>query len=87
LSPTFLFDPPNWDLGYSTWTESVWSTPTARIFLKAKKSHEWLTFLLGFFILILSLFVVKFLDNKALVLFTNGNNRGAQLMVNEKTNF
>ena len=86
LSPIFLTDPPNWDLQYSTWTESVWSSPSAKIFLMPKKSREWLTFILGLLIFIISLVIVKFLDNKALTLFSKGNSNNAQLMVNEKLN-
>lgn len=56
---------------YSSWTESVWQSMSARAFLKPSKQHEILTISLGLLVLILSFVIVYFINNKANVLFNH----------------
>src|SRR5207253_11124890 len=60
----------NWSsTRYSTWTESVWSHPTVRIFLKPRPSYEWLVLSLGVIITALSFFVVYHIDKHSKTIF------------------
>ncbi|GCC41907.1 hypothetical protein chiPu_0025750 [Chiloscyllium punctatum] len=55
---------------YSTWTESRWKGINARIFLVASKKLEIITLLTGIGVLLLSLILIYFINNKANILFT-----------------
>ena len=72
-SPVFLLDKdqlqPNWSLNYSTWTESVWNTPSIRLFVSASKFQEYFTFFTGLTILLISFFISLWISKNASVLF------------------
>ena len=70
-SPVFAFDSPNWSLNYSTWTESVWNSPTVRLFVSSSKLQEYLTFFTGLIILITSFVVSRWVCSKADILFVD----------------
>lgn len=60
----------NWSsTKYSTWTESVWSHPKVRIFLKPSPTYEWLVLFLGVIITALSFFVVYHINQHSKTIF------------------
>lgn len=76
LSPAFELS--QWSsTEYSTWTESRWKDIRARIFLIASKELEFITLIVGFGILILSLIVTYCINAKADVLFVVPREPGA----------
>lgn len=70
-SPVFAFEQPNWSLNYSTWTESVWNSPTVRLFVASSKLQEYLTFFIGLLILVASFLISRWVCSKADVLFVD----------------
>ena len=70
-SPVFAFDQPNWSLNYSTWTESVWNSPSVRLFVSSSKLQEYFTFFAGLTIFVASLFLSKWVCSKADILFVD----------------
>lgn len=70
-SPVFSFDEPNWSLNYSTWTESVWNSPTVRLFVASSKLQEYFTFFAGLTIFGASFFLSRWVCSKADILFVD----------------
>lgn len=68
-SPVFIYEPPNWSLNYSTWTESVWNTPKVRLFVTSSKLQEYFTFITGLLVMISSFFISKYISKNADILF------------------
>ncbi|XP_013790954.1 nicastrin-like, partial [Limulus polyphemus] len=58
---------------YSTWTESVWTEISCRIFLKPSRVQEGVTFAIGIIILVISFGIVYAIKNQAHVLFGSRN--------------
>lgn len=58
---------------YSTWTESVWTEISCRIFLKPSRVQEGVTFAIGVIILVISFGIVYAIKNRANVLFGSRN--------------
>jgi nicastrin len=54
---------------YSTWTESVWTVPKVRIFLKPSALMEWMTLTMGLIILLLSFLIVYVLEKHSETIF------------------
>lgn len=74
ISPAFDPDNEDWSsTKYSTWTESVWETSRARMFLKPSPLREWLILALGILIIILSFVIVYYLDRYSDILFNSKN--------------
>ncbi|XP_053206893.1 nicastrin-like [Panonychus citri] len=80
VSPVFIEDEPDWSLPYSTWTESVWDSPTIRIFLQPGPNQEWFTLTGGILITLLSFIIVRFLRNQSKTLFKLPSDNGVSLM-------
>lgn len=73
VSPAFAIDGYNMSSGqYSTWTESVWSELTAKMFLKPSLRQEVMTLSLGIAALVLSFASVFFVKVRHEVLFNPG---------------
>lgn len=72
-SPIFIDgENPNWKLvDYSSWTESMWLTPSARIFLKPSFAHELATLLTGIAVLLASHVTIYFMGKHSSTIFTN----------------
>ena len=68
LSPAFILDELN-STSYSTWTESYWAVPSARIFLLTSPWSQWLTFISGFVLVIATWLVVTYLERNHSTLF------------------
>jgi len=72
-SPAFLeeiIDGYDWSSGtYPTWTESIWKTIEARVFLRANPSRDWGTLALGLVISLLAIPSVWWMDKHAAALF------------------
>ena len=62
-SPAFIEnDPKGWRSSkYSTWTESIWEVPTARLFLQPSAAQQWTTFFVGVAVLLISFFLILWL--------------------------
>ncbi|XP_031245749.1 nicastrin [Mastomys coucha] len=76
LSPAFELS--QWSsTEYSTWAESRWKDIQARIFLIASKELEFITLIVGFSILVVSLIVTYCINAKADVLFVAPREPGA----------
>lgn len=72
ISPAFDPDHEDWEsTEYSTWTESVWETSRARMFLRPSPLREWLTLLVGIFILSLSFLLIYFMERYSDILFNS----------------
>lgn len=72
LSPAFRVADYDWKSGeYSTWTESTWSSMSARIFLRPSPGHQAFTLSVGLIVLLLSFFIVYVVNAKTDVLFGN----------------
>jgi hypothetical protein len=70
MSPVFANkEQPNWNLNYSTWTESIWTLPTSRIFLAPTRVQERGTFVCGLFILIVSAVLISFVNKNSARIF------------------
>ncbi|XP_034946564.1 nicastrin [Chelonus insularis] len=70
LSPAFTIKDYNWENGgYSTWTESLWTTLSVRMFLKPSAATERLTITLGSVVAVLSFIIVWFINSRAEILF------------------
>jgi nicastrin len=83
ISPAFDPNNPDWaSTNYSTWTESVWSHPRVRIFLKPSATREWVTLAVGFVMMIVSFVVVYFVEKNSSSIFVDlrGNVSGAGLL-------
>lgn len=74
ISPAFDPDNEDWSsTEYSTWTESVWETSRARMFLKPSPTREWLTLAIGIVILVLSFVIVHLMERNSDLLFNSKN--------------
>lgn len=72
ISPAFDPDNETWDsTEFSTWTESVWETSRARMFLKPSPLRENLTLVLGILILLLSFLLIYFMERYSHLLFNS----------------
>jgi nicastrin len=70
VSPAFDQEKPDWSSSeYSTWTESVWTSPRLRIFLKPSPAMEWFAFLTGCGITVTSFVIVYFVSKHSKKLF------------------
>lgn len=71
VSPAFeMEDEASWrDAPYSTWTESVWSDLTVRMFLRPSTRHELVTVSIGTVTLVLSMALVYFVNSRSHLLF------------------
>ncbi|CAH0395070.1 unnamed protein product [Bemisia tabaci] len=71
-SPAFEIPDYKWDSGeFPTWTESVWSEFSMRMFLKPSRSYEIFSLSLGVTVIILSLFLVQRVNHCAGSIFNS----------------
>lgn len=71
-----------WDsTEYSTWTESIWTKPRVRIFLKPSPVNEWLTLTVGVLILIVSFVAIYFIEKNSRDIFLSKEDLRSNLIV------
>lgn len=58
---------------YSSWTESQWKGVSGRMFVMPSSVQQWATLITGLIVLIVSFFVVYFLNIKSSMLFISNN--------------
>lgn len=79
MSPVFeRKDEPDWNLNYSTWTESVWTVPTARIFIAPTRYQEYSTLAAGLGVLIVSITIITFLNRNSDLIFLGLRRAGTE---------
>ena len=54
---------------FPTWTESIWKTISARMFLQGSPAHDQGIFVLGLFVFGISFFSILWVDRKSAVIF------------------
>ena len=57
------------DLKYPTWTESIWKTINARLFLQGSPAHDQGIFVLGILVFAISVVSMFWIDKKSNVIF------------------
>lgn len=68
MSPAFSDDSTEKDWAakeYSSWTESVWSSPEIKIFLKPSPTTEWLLIVMGALVTVISFFIIYNIDKNS----------------------
>ena len=75
LSP-IMDQPESWHhqatpLSFPTWTESIWKTISARMFLKGSPGHDQGIFVLGIIVLLLSFISTFWINKKSAIIFRN----------------
>lgn len=74
ISPAFVIPDYNMSSGrYSTWTESSWQLISVRMFMKPSRSYEWLVFVTGLSILVVSFALTYWIKRNAKELFNYPN--------------
>ena len=54
---------------FPTWTESIWKTISARMFLQGSPAHDQGILVLGLFVFGISFFSILWVDRKSAVIF------------------